>query len=54
MTKNLKKQDNRLDIHYESILGDISNVIDIAKRIRQTNSLDNVDRIESAKLPDTV
>jgi hypothetical protein len=32
MTKILKKQDNRLDIHYESILGDIYNVIDAARR----------------------
>jgi len=32
MTKSLKKQDNRQDIHYESILGDISNVIDAARR----------------------
>ena len=32
MTKKLKKPDSSLDIHYDSILGDISNVIDAARR----------------------
>ncbi len=32
MTKKLKKQDNILDVNYESILEDISNVIEAARR----------------------
>ncbi len=32
MTKKLKKKDNSMDGHYESILGEISNLIDAARR----------------------
>ena len=41
MTKKLDKQGNRLDVHYDSILGDISNVIDVALRsaARSVNSI---------------
>ncbi len=41
MTKKLDKQDNRLDVHYDSILGDISNVIHAARRsaARSVNSI---------------
>lgn len=41
MTKKPTKPDNKLDIHYDSILGDISNVIDAARRsaARSINSI---------------
>jgi len=32
MTKKPTKPDNKLDIHYDSILGDISNIIDAARK----------------------
>jgi hypothetical protein len=32
MTEKLKKQDNRLEVHYESIPGEITNVIDTVRR----------------------
>jgi len=32
MTKKPKKPDSRLEVHYESVLGDISNLIDAARR----------------------
>lgn len=32
MTKKPKKPDSSMDVHYETILGDISNVIDVARR----------------------
>jgi hypothetical protein len=32
MTKKAKRPGNSLEVHYESVLGDISNVIDAAKR----------------------
>lgn len=41
MTKKLDKQGNRLDVHYDSILGDISNVIHVTRRsaARSVNSI---------------
>jgi hypothetical protein len=41
MTKKPTKPDNKLDIHYDSILGDISNIIDAARKsaARSINSI---------------
>ena len=41
MTKQPTKRGGRLDVHYESVLGDISNVIDAARRsaVRSVNCI---------------